>query len=152
MEQSFLIFRGTPATVDEKLDPRLRGSGRSLAQVIEERWIEVGHTRNVVVEDRRAVGDETVSRPERTPALSNRRAGGDGTVRFARCTEVAAADDGQRSGVRRGDRRGRPQLAPQGGPHRDEKEQEAEDTDPATPPGRSCWFAVGHDPSSSDVA
>jgi len=38
----------------------------SFAQGTEERWIEVGYTRNLVIKDRRAVGDGTVSLAKRT--------------------------------------------------------------------------------------
>ncbi len=65
-----LVLRGTPATVDEELDPGVRGISRCLAQGTEESWIEVGHTRNPVIEDRRAVGDGTVSLAKRTTVLT----------------------------------------------------------------------------------
>ncbi len=61
-----LVLRGAPATVDEELDPVVRGIGCSVAQGTEESWIEVGYTRNLFVEDRRAVGDGTVSLARRT--------------------------------------------------------------------------------------
>ena len=66
----FLVLRGTPAAVDEELDPVVRGIGCSLAQGTEESWIEVGYTRNLVIEDRRAVGDGTVSLAKRTTVLT----------------------------------------------------------------------------------
>ena len=66
----FLVLRGTPATVDEELDPVVRGISCSLAQGTEESWIEVGYTRNLVIEDRRAVGDGTVSLAKRTTVLT----------------------------------------------------------------------------------
>ena len=53
-----------------KLDAVVCGIGRSPAQGTEEGWIEVGHTRNLVVEDRRAVGDGTVGLAERTTVLA----------------------------------------------------------------------------------
>ena len=56
-----LVLRGTPATVDEELDPVVRGISCSSAQGTEESWIKVGYTRNLVIKDRRAVGDGTVS-------------------------------------------------------------------------------------------
>jgi hypothetical protein len=40
-----------------------------LAQGIEESWIEVGYTRNLVIEDRRAVGYGTVSLAKGTTML-----------------------------------------------------------------------------------
>ena len=72
MEQLFLVLRGTPATIDEELDPVVRGIRCSLAQGTEESWIEVGHTRDLVIEDRRAVGDGTVSLAKRTTVGSPR--------------------------------------------------------------------------------
>ena len=74
-----LVLRGTPAAVDEELDPVVRGIGCGLAQGTEESWIEVGHTRNLVIEDRRAVGDGTVGLAKRT------------TVLTAKTTELAAS-------------------------------------------------------------
>jgi hypothetical protein len=84
----FLVLRGTPATIDEELDPVVRGISCSLAQGTEESWIEVCYTRNLVIEDRRAVGNGTVSfakrttlaertrRAKRTPVLTARDVGG----------------------------------------------------------------------------
>jgi hypothetical protein len=62
MEQLFLVVRRTPAAIDEELDAVVRGMGCSLAQGTEQIGVEVGYTRNLVIEDRRAVGDGTVSR------------------------------------------------------------------------------------------
>ena len=72
MEELLLVRRGTPAAVDDELDPVVRGLRRGLAQGTEESWIKVGHTRNLVVEDRRAVGDGTVSLAKRTAGLTAR--------------------------------------------------------------------------------
>ena len=66
----FLVLRGTPAAVDEELDPVVCGIGCSLAQGTEESWIKVGYTRNLVIKDRRAVGDGTVSLAKRTTVLT----------------------------------------------------------------------------------
>ena len=66
----FLVRRGTPAAVDEELDAVVRGIRCGPAQGTEESWIEVGHGRNLVVEDRRAVGDGTVGLAERTTVLT----------------------------------------------------------------------------------
>ena len=60
VEELFLVLRGTPAALDEELDAVVRGIGCRSAQGSEERWIEVGDTRNLVIEDRRAGGDGTV--------------------------------------------------------------------------------------------
>ena len=70
MEQLFLVLRGTPAAIDEELDAVARGIGCSLAQGTEQIWVEVGYTRNLVIEDRRAVGDGTVSLARRTTVLA----------------------------------------------------------------------------------
>ena len=74
---------GTPAAVDDELDPVVRGIGRGAAQGTEERRIEPGHPRDPLVEDRRAVGDGTVGLAERTTVPTDRRAAGDDTERFA---------------------------------------------------------------------
>ena len=66
----FLVLRGTPAAIDEELDPVVCGISCSLAQGTEESWIKVGYTRNLVIEDRRAVGDGTVSLAKRTTVLT----------------------------------------------------------------------------------
>jgi hypothetical protein len=66
MEELLLVPRGTPAAIDEELDPVGRGSGRGLAKGTEESWIEVGYTRNPVIEDRSAVGNGTISLAKRT--------------------------------------------------------------------------------------
>ena len=65
-----LVLRGTPATIDEELDPVVRGISCGLAQGTEQSWIKVGYTRNLVIEDRRAVGDGTVSLAKRTAVLT----------------------------------------------------------------------------------
>ena len=57
---------------DEELDPVVRGIGCSLAQGTEERWSKVGDTRNLVIKDRRAVGDDTVSLAKRITVLTAR--------------------------------------------------------------------------------
>jgi len=66
MEELLLVRRGTPAAVDDELDPVVRGIRRGPAQGTEESPIEVRYTRNLVVEDRRAVGDGAVSLAKRT--------------------------------------------------------------------------------------
>jgi hypothetical protein len=80
MEELPLVFRGTPATVDDKLDPVACGVRRGLAQGTEEPRIEFGYARNLVIEDRRAVGDGTVGLAKRT------------TVPTAKITVLAATD------------------------------------------------------------
>jgi hypothetical protein len=65
-----LVLRGTPATVDDELDAVVRCVRRGLAQGAEERRTEFGDTRNLVIEDRRAVGDGTVSLAKRPTVLA----------------------------------------------------------------------------------
>ena len=66
-----------------KLDPVVRGIGRRPAQGTEQSGVEVGHARDPVVEDRRAVGDGAVGLAERTTVLGGdegRRSGERGAV------------------------------------------------------------------------
>ena len=72
MEELFLVLPGTPAAVDDELDAVDCGIRCRPAQGTEERWIEVGDTGNLVVEDRRAVGDGTVSLASTAPRCSLR--------------------------------------------------------------------------------
>jgi hypothetical protein len=86
----FLVLRGTPAAIDEELDAVGGGIRCSLAQGTEESRIKVGYTRNLVIEDRCAVGDGTVSLAERIMVLA---AKDDGTVSPGRrITELNAND------------------------------------------------------------
>ena len=62
----FLVLRGTPAAIDEELDTVVGGIGGGFAQGTEEAGIEVRDTRNLVIEDRRAVRNDTVSLAKRT--------------------------------------------------------------------------------------
>lgn len=71
-KQLILVLRGAPATVDIELDAVVRGIGCSLAQGTEERWIKVGDTRNLVIKDRCAVMDDTVSLAKRTTMITAR--------------------------------------------------------------------------------
>ena len=87
----FLVLRGTPAAIDEELDPVVCGISCSLAQGTEESWIEVGYTRNLVIEDRRAVGDGTVSFAKRTMLAGRTRRA---TVLAAKTTVLTARDVG----------------------------------------------------------
>src|SRR5918996_2577717 len=90
LEQLLLVLRGTPATVDDDLHTGARGISCSLAQGTEEGWIEVGYGWKLVIEDRRVVGDGTVSLAEPTTVLA---AKDERTVRLARRTTVLAARD-----------------------------------------------------------
>jgi hypothetical protein len=83
----FLVLRGTPATIDEELEPVVRGISCSLAQGTEESWIKVGYTRNLVIKDRRAVGDGTVSLAKRATVLNAKT-----TVLTAKTTLLTAKD------------------------------------------------------------
>jgi hypothetical protein len=71
----FLVLRGTPAAVDLELDPVACGIGRSLADGTEEIWIEVGHARKLVIEDRPAVGDGAVRLAGHTAVFTARDVG-----------------------------------------------------------------------------
>ena len=66
MEELLLVGRGTPAAVDDELDPVVCGIVCGPAQGTEESRVEVGYTRNLVIEDRRPVGDGTVGLAKRT--------------------------------------------------------------------------------------
>ncbi len=66
----FLVLGGTPAAIDEELDAVVCGIRCSLPQCTQKSWIKVGYTRSVVIKDRRAVGDDTVSLAKRTTMLS----------------------------------------------------------------------------------
>src|SRR6266508_471426 len=116
MEELLLVLRGTPAAIDVELDPVACGISCSLAQGTEESWIEVGYTRDLVVEDRCAVGDGTVSLAKRTKAPTSEDV--DGWCRR------------RGRGIRRG--RGRRPLMAEGGDRRYYDEQ-AGDPRPANP-------------------
>jgi len=76
MEELLLVLRGTPAAIDEERDAVTGGISCSLAQGTEERWVQVGDTRDRVIEDRRAVRDGTVSLAKRTEVVTAKDAGG----------------------------------------------------------------------------
>jgi hypothetical protein len=97
MEQSFLVLPGPPATIDEELDSVVRGIRCSFAQGAEEGWIEVGYTRNLVIEDRRAVGDGAICLARRTTVATAVDADG-GCGRRGRVRQQRVAEG-------RGDRR-----------------------------------------------
>jgi len=92
----FLVLRGTPAAIDEELDAVVRGFSRSLAQGIAESWIKVGDTRNLVIKDRRAVGDGTVTLAKLTTVRTPKDERG---ARLARRTTVLIAKDDRTDGV-----------------------------------------------------
>ena len=76
-----------------EVDAVVRGIRCGLAQGTEESGIKVGYTRNLVIEDRRAVGDSTVSFAKRTTAFTARD--GDGcTVSFAERTTLLPRGNG----------------------------------------------------------
>jgi hypothetical protein len=74
-KQLILVLRGTPTAIDEELDPVGRGISCSLAQGSEQIGVEVGYTRNLVIKDRRAVADGTVSLAERPTVLTAKPTG-----------------------------------------------------------------------------
>src|SRR5688572_5115669 len=86
-KKPILVLRGTPATVDEELDPVIRGIGCSLEQGTEQIGVEVGYTRNLAIKDRRAVGDGTVSLAKRATVLTAKT-----TVLTAKTTVLTAKD------------------------------------------------------------
>ena len=53
-----------------ELDPVVRGVRCGLAQGTEQLGVEVGHGRNLVIEDRRAVGDGATGLAKRTTVLT----------------------------------------------------------------------------------
>lgn len=59
-----------PTNIDVELDAVARGIRCSLAQGTEESGIKVGYTRTLVIEDRHAVRDDTVSLAKRTTVLT----------------------------------------------------------------------------------
>ena len=87
MEKLLLVPRGTPATIDQELDAVVCGIRGRLAQGTEEPPVEVGDARNPVIEDRRAVGDGTVSLAKRTTMLTSK------TTVLSAITTVLTAND-----------------------------------------------------------
>src|SRR3954451_22035554 len=106
MEESLLVLRGTPAAIDGELDPVVCGvrcrSAHRTAQV----RVELGNARDLVVEDRRPVGNGTVSLAKPTAT------GGGGTAGLTWRTRPLTSMDVNRCsrpggrGIPRG--RGRP--------------------------------------------
>ena len=60
------MLRRPPATIDDELDPVVSGINCGMAQRTEESWIKVRYTRDLDIEDRRAIGDGTASLAQRT--------------------------------------------------------------------------------------
>jgi hypothetical protein len=146
-KQVILVLAGAPATRDVELDPVACGIGCGSAEGTEQIGVEVGHGRNVVVEDRHPVKDGTVSRAKRTTGLTGRRAVGDGTATVLTATDVDEWGGG------RG--RGRRQPIAEGCGERRDDGKQAGGTDPANPDpaGRgSCWLPAGHASSQGRVA
>src|SRR5689334_9331499 len=144
LEQSLLVGPGAPAAVDDELDSVARGVVCGALQRVEEIGIEVGYTRNALVEDRRAVGDGAVGLAERTalgePAVPARRTG----FLTEGGTEVMA-NDGLGSDGRR--RQGVRQHPDESRDDRSDHGNQAGGADPATPTPINrcrCWFAVDH--------
>jgi hypothetical protein len=69
-KKPILVLRGTPATIDDELDAVAGSTPCGLAEGTKESWIKVGHRRILVIEDRHAVGDGTVSLAKRTTVLT----------------------------------------------------------------------------------
>ena len=111
--------RGTPAAVDVELDSVVRGSRRGLAEGLEQTGIEVGHSRNGVIEDRHAVGDDTVGLAERTKMLTDEE--------YSRVIRPKRTEAGLRH------------LVAEGCGDHCQDDQQADDKEPANPAGRcSC--------------
>ena len=113
-----LVLRGTPAAIDEELEPVVRGIRCSLAQGTQESWIEVGDTRNLVIKDRRAVWDGTVGLAKRATMLT---AKGEGSVRLAERNGMLIAKHVDGPCDRRG--RGRQRLARKGSDDRGDDDE-----------------------------
>src|SRR5215210_1595994 len=93
MAELLLVGRGAPAAVEEEIDRVVCGIGCRPAQGTEEGRVEVDHTRNLVIEDRRAVGEGAVGFAKRTTAVAAALATEVwGTVRVARRATVLAAE------------------------------------------------------------
>jgi len=139
MEELLLVGRGSPAALDDELEPVVRGIRRGLAQGTDESWIELGYTRNPVIEDRRAVRDGTVGLAKRTTATV-----GGGTASLARRIRTLAWEDVD--GLCRCRGRGRRPLMADGCGDRRHDDEQAGDPSPAdpNPTGRSCWCGVRH--------
>ena len=70
MEQLLLVLGGTPATGDVELDAVVPGIPCGLAQDLEQSGVEVGHGRELVIDDRHAVRDLATRLAERTAVLT----------------------------------------------------------------------------------
>jgi hypothetical protein len=79
-EKLRLVRDRTPSTVDLERDAAPGCIGRSSSEGVEQARIEVGHGRDRVIEDRGAIGDETVSFAKRA-------------INAAKHTMVVAAQD-----------------------------------------------------------
>src|SRR5215216_6223665 len=88
MAELLLVARGAPAAVDEEIDPVVCGIGCRPAQGTDESRVEVGYTRNPVIEDRRAVGDGAVGFAKRSTAVAAK----DGAVTLANRTTALATE------------------------------------------------------------
>jgi hypothetical protein len=90
-----LVLRRTPAAIHEELYTVVRGSRSSLAQGPEESWIKVRDTRNLVIKDRRAVRDGTVSLAKPVTALTGKDVKRWCPVRLAKSNMTATDVDGR---------------------------------------------------------
>ena len=71
-EKLILVLRGTPATIDEELDPVACSVRCGLAEGTEKSWIKVGHGRKPLIEDRHAVRDDAVGLAKRTMVVAGK--------------------------------------------------------------------------------
>jgi hypothetical protein len=72
MEQLFLVLPGTPAAVDVELDSVACSIRCGSAEGTKQSRVKVGHRRNVVIEDRRAVRDGNVGLARCTLMIATR--------------------------------------------------------------------------------
>jgi hypothetical protein len=147
VKESFLVRLGTPAAIDDERDAVVRCSSRTLAERTQESWVKVGYTRNIVIEDRCAIRDGTVSLAKRTTLLTPREC----AVSLPKRTTVLTAGNIDGRCGRRG--RGRHLEAERCGDRRDNEEQagDAELANPNPTGRRSCWQAVRHASIQGDI-
>ena len=132
-EELFLVRRGAPATVDEELDPVVRGIRCSAAQGTKQISVEVGDPRDLAVKDRRAVGNGTVSLAERTTARCAIDTDGRCSRRRRLRRRGRRGGRRRRRGWERRRGRGRQRLVGEGCGDRRARDEQAGDIDPANP-------------------
>jgi hypothetical protein len=137
----FLVLPGTPAAVDEELDPVARSIRCGLTERTEQSWIEVGHGRVRVIEDRHAVRDLTISDAKRTVMAALRLAGKVAAKTAVRAVRGLLRDDGCCCRRRRARQRTVTEDTHKSRGHDD---QDSEDRRSCAAACARCWLAVGH--------